>query len=100
MRLLPDGRVVVRVEPPNTRPAAAITPRCPTYGQRLVWCRDDGWLFDLRATSDPYPREADDKLVVELVDEASWYAWLLNGTALQAIPVLASTVFLERPLSG
>ncbi|MGL5828588.1 MAG: hypothetical protein ACRC0L_03340, partial [Angustibacter sp.] len=93
MSQLPDGRVVVRVAPPDTRPAAAITGHCRTRGERVVWCRDDGWLFDLRATSNPYRRD-DDRLVVDLVTESAWYAWQLNGTRANSLAVLASTLFL------
>jgi hypothetical protein len=96
MKSSADGRIVVPIGPPQTRPAAPVVSGTPTLGQRIVWCRPDGWCFDLRATSDPYLRPSDGRLVVDLVDEIDWYAWRLNGTPTDPVDVLASTAFVER----
>jgi hypothetical protein len=96
MKSSADGRIVVPIGPPRTRAATPVVEGTPTLGQRIVWCRPDGWYFDLRATSDPHIRPSDGRLVVDLVDEVDWYASRLNGSALQPIEVPASTAFVER----
>jgi hypothetical protein len=96
MKSSADGRIVVPIGPPQTRAATPVVTGTPTLGQRMVWCRPDGWYFDLRATSDPHLRPSDGRLVVDVVDEADWYAWRLNGSALKPVQVPASTAFVER----
>lgn len=104
LETLPDGRVVVRIRPPENRPPAPITADTKTWGQRVVWCRPDGYHYDYRATKDPYPAiyEGQPRLMVDIVEERVWYDAVglhVSAEALgaHAITVPASRVFLERP---
>lgn len=95
----PDGSLIVRGRPPAPRPPARIDLTTPTRGERVILVRPDGYVFDLRATSDPF-LDADGRLRVHIVTEAAWYAWQITGTPPDPVEVLAAVVFVERPLAA
>jgi hypothetical protein len=87
-------------EPPPARTPRAIGPHTVTHGHRLVTVVADGYRRDLRGYGNPYYRHVpssrrwevddvppdglclDDKdvtLVVDVCNEAAWYAWGREG---------------------
>lgn len=81
------GALVTRKAPPPPKAPDAITgdSTTPLTGARVIVARPTEWLLDMRAVSEP--RLTMRGWVIDIVDEADWYAY--RGTVIP--PELVST---------
>ena len=80
-------------EPPVRRPRrVAEVPA--VRGKRVILSRPDGFIYDVRAVSEPYD-DHEDRRVVEVCTERDYYVWMFGGARppTQTYPV--SLVWVE-----
>jgi len=92
------GVLFCRVQPPPTRVPQRVDQLAgPVTGHRVIWQSQQGWHFDIRATSEPYVSPDDGELLINVVAEVDWYRSKLTGAPLRERAAYAEVVFLERP---
>jgi hypothetical protein len=79
---------------PAIRQPAAVRPGLPILGLRLVQAVPDGFIRDLRATTDVYDGGSAGACV-RVCGEAEWYRWALQGAVPSTMEVPADLLWCE-----
>lgn len=74
-------------EPPSRRPRPAIEERA-LRGKRVILSTPEGFVYDMRAASQPYV-DSEGGSVVDIVSEEGYFRWMLTDQAptRQSFPV-------------
>lgn len=63
---------------PPTRPPRPAAHERALRGKRVIVSTPDGFVYDMRAASEPY-LAPDGRAMVDVVTEEGWYRWMLIG---------------------
>ena len=80
---LADGRIAQTIGAPAPREPIEVTAAVETRGQRVIVQRPTGFMYDVRAVSNP-EIDAQGNLVVRVTTEEAYYRWLILGERPQA----------------
>lgn len=80
-------------EPPTRHPRPAIEERA-LRGKRVILSIPEGFVYDMRAVSQPYV-DAKGQSVVTIVSEEDYFRWMFTGQSPASQPFPARLVWVD-----